>query len=115
MIPGRGRVVRIIVMIVSLGLAVSAGRTILELWQRRDIVRERAQELTKLREENMTLERTLQDIGGEAYAEKIARDKLGMVREGETIVIMPQEENSNQKTENKEALPNWKKWWKLFF
>ncbi len=109
-------VVQWVVLAVSLGLSLSAGRTILELWKRRDVVHERERELIKLREENASLERALQDIGQDAYLERIARDKLGLVREGETIVILPDTGDKTQVAGTHVGNePNWKKWWRIFF
>ena len=86
----RHRLFKAILLTVSLGLSLSAGRTVLELWKRRDVVRDREGELTRIREENKALGRTLQDMQGEEYVERIARDKLGLIRAGETVVIMPE-------------------------
>lgn len=105
----------IIIWGISLILCVSAGGTIINLWARRGIVREREQELRTLQQENRNLEGELQDIRGEAYVERIARDKLGMVREGESIVLLPDVLDDSRKGDNAVSLPNWKKWWSLFF
>ncbi|HLD25173.1 MAG TPA: septum formation initiator family protein [Patescibacteria group bacterium] len=120
MIVERRQITRGILAFVSLGIILSAGRTIIDLWQRRDVLEARKHELAKLREENEALEHTLQDMQSESYVERIARDKLGMVKEGETIVILPDAvgERSFDKTQDGQMnnnLPNWKKWWKLFF
>lgn len=105
----------IIIWGISLILCVSAGSTIINLWARRGIVREREQELRNLQQENRSLEGELQDIRGEAYVERIARDKLGMVREGESIVLLPNARDDLGKGDSALNLPNWKKWWNLFF
>ena len=49
--------------------------------------------------------------------ERMAREKLGLVKEGETIVIMKNEKlkMTNEEQEVEENSPNWKKWWGLFF
>ncbi|MBF8250342.1 MAG: hypothetical protein HW400_943, partial [Candidatus Levybacteria bacterium] len=47
---------------------------------------------------------------------KQARDKLFMVKEGEQKVLIPQEsDNSNENPPAGGNIPNWKKWWNLFF
>lgn len=105
----------IIIWAVSLVLCLSAGSTIAHLWARRGVVREREQELLGLQKENRDLEGSLKEAQGEAYVERIARDKLGMVRDGETIVIMPDREPNTENGEKGKAAPNWKKWWQLFY
>ncbi len=105
----------IIIWGVSLVLCVSAGGTIINLWARKGVVRERERELTGLQETNKRLQDSLTDIKGEDYVERVARDKLGMVREGEMMVILPDREPKAQKSGSDEAGPNWKKWVRLFY
>lgn len=109
-------VIPLIIFVISLGLSVSALRTIVDLWHRRDIMVERQTELSNRTKENKKLEEELQQIGTDQYAEKIARDTLGLVKEGEAIVILPGtgSRNSNQKA-GSERISNWEKWWQLFF
>lgn len=98
-------------------LSVSAGRTIVGLWQRRDSVKDRARDLKELREKNMALQRMLQDMQEGTYVERVARNTLGLVKEGETIVLLP-EANGDQragKAQSAAAGPIWWRWWKLFF
>lgn len=109
------KTIYIVLWIFSLGLCVNAGRTIWELWKRKDVVNVRQDELSRLKQENSSLEATLKDIQSETYLERIARDKLGMVKEGETIIIMPSRESSSEIRDKNETLPNWKQWWRLFF
>jgi len=109
------RVARIAVTIISLGLAVTAGRTIIELWQRRDVVSVRERELRKIQAENDALEGKLTDMASDAYVESVARDQLGMIREGETIVMLPEGVVHTEKNGSDQDLPNWRKWWRLFF
>lgn len=107
--------IRIAVALISLGLAISAGRTIVELWQRRDVVGVRKQELTKIQAENNTLQDKLKDMGSDAYVERVARDQLGMIKEGETIVMLPEGAIRGRGGSEEKNMPNWKKWWSLFF
>lgn len=110
------KTIYILLWIFSLGLCVNAGRTIWELWKRKDVVNVRQEELSRIKQENRTLEVTLKDIQSETYLERIARDKLGMVKEGEIIIIMPEAGNSLPAGEaGGQGSPNWKKWWGLFF
>lgn len=107
--------IRISVALISLGLAISAGRTIVELWQRRDVVDVRKRELAKIQAENNTLQDKLKDMGSDAYVERVARDQLGMIKEGETIVMLPEGAVQGRESGEEKNIPNWKKWWSLFF
>ncbi len=111
----KGTTIRTLIIIISLGLCLSAGKTIIGLWQRKDIVKVRESELSQVKEKNKELERELTDIQSDDYVERIARDKLGMLREGEAIVILPDRASGGGSTETNDNVPNWKKWWRLFF
>lgn len=110
------RVTRVIVLFISLGLCLTSGRTILELWQKKDIVTIRKNELARLREKNADLGRELQKTQDDSYVERVARDKLGMVKEGESIVMLS--ESGSVSGGERDAIGNmstWRRWWKLFF
>jgi cell division protein FtsB len=49
------------------------------------------------------------------FIESQAREKLGMVKPGEHIVLMPPQEVENEEEIKIDTTPNWKKWWNLFF
>jgi cell division protein FtsB len=106
--------VRIFVLLISLGLSISAGRTIFDLWHRRDIVRVRQLELSKITKENEALSQKLNEVKSDAYVERTARDKLGFVKDGEVMVLLPQATPSAGGISD--AVPGgWRQWWKLFF
>lgn len=104
-----------IVAFVSLAVMITAGRTIYELKQQQNVLKTSARELEKIQGENVALERTLQDMQSDSYVERIARDKLGMVKEEETIVILDNPESITQNLESGKDVSNWRKWWGLFF
>ena len=115
MVSQQPRKLRWIVWGISLVLCVSAGRTILDLLKRQDIVKIRQAELQRLKEENKTLEQSLSDMASSPYIERIARDQLGLIREGETVVIIgkPQASESEKNREPKRSI--WKQWYDMFF
>ncbi|MBI4153373.1 septum formation initiator family protein [Candidatus Woesebacteria bacterium] len=75
----------------------------------------------KLRRENEEIKRKLAEVKGEEYIEKQLRDKLGLAKEGEIVVVLPDEEILRKIApsvpEEEDVLPDptWKKWLKLFF
>ncbi len=83
-------------------------------------IKEAEHRLRELEEEKKDLESKLSMIESEDYLEKQVRDKLGLVREGEIVVILPDAEIVKKFApkieENQEVLSeaNWKKWLKLF-
>lgn len=115
MISTPRNVIRLIIACISLGLSISAGRTIVELWRRQDVVHVREQELARLKRDNAELETRLADMKSEAYVEKVARDQLGMIKEGETIVMLPESASMSASKGVGMEEANWRQWWSLFF
>lgn len=78
-----------------------------------------AEELYQLEAKNKELKKTLSEVKSTDFIEKQARDKLGLIKEGETIVIIPNEALERVLGESKKLeeikLPNWLGWWKVFF
>ena len=109
------KIARIIIAVISLGLAVSAGRTIAELWQQKGRVGDRERELNRILTENKRLESQLADMKDPSYVERVARDQLGMVKEGEAIVMLPQGGSSAGISGGERTLPVWQQWLRLFF
>jgi cell division protein FtsB len=79
------------------------------------------EKLASLKEEQKTLEEQLNVVKSQAYIEKQARDKLGLAKEGEIVLVLPDKEVlkslSPRKSEESSLTlpdPNWKKWMKLF-
>ena len=116
----RSRLFRLMIGLISLVLVATLPRSIYQLWQRWDIVSEREQELKRTRAENERLKANLQEAQTPDFVERQAREKLGMVKEGETLVIMPNDNPpagglmTNGEEEKEERMPNWKKWLNLF-
>jgi cell division protein DivIC len=71
-------------------------------------------ELDEKKKENAFLKQQLKNVQTEAFIEQEARNKLGLVKEGEYIVLLPPPEEEQQKAKIKDK-PNWQKWWDLFF
>lgn len=59
-------------------------------------VAEKQQELEKLKDENELLQQKVDSINTDEFAEKLARERLGLVKDGEKVVNNSNE-NSNSK------------------
>jgi cell division protein FtsB len=109
---------RLFIVGVSLLTVVSLSRSVYGLWRKRDYVRIRADALAQEQAENDRLKKLVEEAQKPEFIEKEAREKLGMTREGEAIVILPKSQISNpndQVKQKEENISNWKKWWRLFF
>lgn len=76
--------------------------------------------VAKMREDNRRLEAQILQTQGEVFIEKEIRDKLGLVKGGEAVVVLPDEDTLRKLApvvlSESVALPdpNWRKWLKLF-
>lgn len=71
--------------------------------------------LQKEKKENAYLKERLSYVQSDQFVEEEAREKLGLVKEGEYIVIAPPPTDKVKEDETIDTRPNWKKWWELFF
>ncbi len=83
-----------------------------------EVERERVE---KMQAENVKLQAQIAEAQGSDFIDKQIRNKLGLTKEGETIVILPDESILKSLAPalviDEETLPdpNWLKWKKLFF
>ena len=82
------------------------------------------EEITKLKENNEDLMNLIEYFKTESYQEKEARQKLGLQKEGERVVIIYEDNNLSEEIVNelsqseeikKERISNLKKWWNFIF
>ena len=107
-----------LIIIFSLYLIVSLSRQIFDLVQKEKIIGKEQLKLEQLKVETLVLKEQLGYVQSEEFTEKEAREKLGMTKEGETVVILPEDfeemvEQSQGAVETEE-IPNWKQWLGLF-
>ena len=83
-------------------------------------IEKKKQEVVEIEEENRKLQERLEKVQSDIYIEKQMRDKLGLAKEEEVVIIMPDEEILRKLAptypEEEQTLPdpNWKKWAQLF-
>lgn len=110
-----------LVLIVSLFLLLGAGRSIVSFLGRGKTVEEAEQKLEKLKEEQARLLVLKEQVESEEFVEREAREKLGLAKPGETVVVLPDEEILRrlappvEEEDFIEELPIWRRWAKLFF
>lgn len=112
----RNRWFKLVIFLISLAIVVTAPSSLYEMWQRRDILRQRQVVRDSLAAKNEALKRELAEAETPEYVEKVARENLGLIKEGETIILMPRTQNVRSNDQiNTQEIANWKKWWRLFF
>ena len=110
------------IFIIAAGLILSAIliRNIFGLFSVEERIRKAQNKIGGEEKRKEQLLRTQQEVTTPQFVEKQAREKLSLVRPGETVVVLPPEELLRSlapkiEEEKNEDKPNWKKWLELFF
>ncbi len=102
-------------------MLVSLIRNIAKVQEAKERLKEKEAYIEEIRKENEKLSQRVEIFKSEEFVEGQLRDKLGLAKEGETIIVLPDEETIKKlapRDEKEEEIlpdPNWKKWFKLFF
>lgn len=110
-----------LVLIVCLVLIVSMGRTTLNLWGKSKTIEDARRKVEELEKEQAELLQIKEQVESPEFIEKEAREKLGLARYGESVVILPPEDvlrrlaPPEEEEERLEDLPIYKRWGRLFF
>lgn len=104
----------------ALILSLSLTRSIAGIKSADEKIDEARERVEKLKKEGEELEIKLEEVKSEEFVEKQLRDKLGLAKEGEIVVILPEDDIVRKFAPNMEEEeeilpdPNWKKWIHLF-
>ncbi len=108
-------------IVLVLVLFFSLVRNVLVLKSANSKIAASKEDLEKIKRENLELVEKARYIQSEEFLEKQLRDKLGLGKIGETVVVLPDRETLKKLSpswDEEEPLvlpdPNWKKWLKLF-
>lgn len=115
-----GKNIRWIVILVSLFMIISLSRSVGDLWGRRNIVEQEQKRLSELEKKHEELVEKYDLVQTPGFVEREARDRLGMAKEGDTIILMDQSSVGAYSPKGTgdgslEELSNWKQWWEVFF
>ncbi len=113
---------KIFILLVGIVFAASLIRNIQTILSSDQKIDSADQKLEEVKVINDELKQEVKKVESEHFVELQARDKLGLAKDGETVVILPDEATLRRMAPPQEAFespslpdPNWKKWWKLFF
>lgn len=107
-------------IVVGILLSVTLVRNILVISSANQKIEKIKNEIADIESKNNHLKVQLEKTSREEFLEEQARNKLGLIREGEVVIVLPDEETLKQFSpkipEEEVSLPdpNWKKWLKLF-
>ncbi|PIR67954.1 hypothetical protein COU50_00630 [bacterium CG10_big_fil_rev_8_21_14_0_10_33_18] len=101
------------------------GKMIWQNYQVNQHINNLQKEVLEVERENQKLSDLIAFFQTETFKEKEAKEKLGMVKPGEKVLVFPDAENNEKsitdqiddtKTKKEsEQLPNYVKWWNFFF
>jgi cell division protein FtsB len=109
-----------LIILVIIVLSMSIFRNISRMRKSDERIKQAQERVEELKERKTELEIQLEEVQSDFYTEKQLRDNLGLIKEGETIVILPEEDIVRKLApkfeEEEDSLPdpNWRKWAKLF-
>lgn len=108
------KIISIVIIAILILIIKNLFFSIYNLSNNSNIVGNLEEKLKEEKKENLFLKQKLSYVKSDEFVENQARNILGLVTEGEYIVIAPKPEEKKDKVVKKEP-PNWEKWWKLFF
>ena len=106
--------------VLVLFLVISTVRNIARVRAINSLVASEKDKLEQMKEDNAKLQAQIAQTQGDAFIEKQIRDKLGLAKAGESVVILPDPAILRALApqlpveENSLPDPNWRKWLKLF-
>lgn len=112
------RVYLLILLVFLFGLSLF--RNILKINEAKNRIQREKEKVIKLEEEGKILEEELKKMQRNEFLESQLRDKLGLAKKGESVVILPDTETLRKLVpeipDEKDYLPDppYKKWLKLF-
>lgn len=111
-------ILQILIIFGCIMAIIGLTRSVIELRGRSNMAEERQSELDKVKKENAELKKRYEEVQTPEFVEREIRERLGLVKEGETLVLVDKNRSpqSEQPVSNFDPqLPNWKQWMKLFF
>ena len=99
-------------------LIYSLVNNIINSFKSEERLNQELEELHLLEVDNKKLKERLKQVQSVDFIEKVARDKLGLGKEGEVVVVIPEETIEavlgSKREEEEVKYPNWQGWLKVF-
>lgn len=109
------RTISWLIIIICVYLIFTTLQAIVGLWRAQDKLTGREKELARLDAQQKELLKQKMVVESPEYLEKIARDKLGLSKPGEEVIIVPAELLAQAPKKASDLTENWKRWWRLLF
>lgn len=95
-------------------LAIRTINNIIRLSKANERLKSADVEISMLEAKKADLESRLTTVQTDDYVERTAREKLGLGRAGEIVVVMEEGDGDRQGAEPKDQTANWKLWRRLY-
>ncbi len=106
----------ILIVIVLLLIINGLIDSIVNLWQKQDVLTSAQKQLQQQQLENAKLKGELSYVQTPQFIDQTAHNKLFLVKPGEEQVFLPQDITSQPQSQPQtQNIPNWQKWVNLFF
>jgi len=114
------KTVIVIGLIILVFLSIALGKELLRRYEISSEIEQLETEIADLEQRNLDLDDMIDYFDTNSFVEKEARTKLGLQKEGETMVVLPDNESSKEavdiaKAETEKAQTNPQRWWNYFF
>ena len=108
--------IRIIILLVIAYLLFVVGKTLYQSYQVRREITGLQNDIINMKAANKDLSEQILYYQSSSYQEKIARERLGLQKPGEqVIVILPEPKPKIVEKDPYDSIPNYQKWWNFFF
>ncbi|MFH1840656.1 MAG: septum formation initiator family protein [Candidatus Shapirobacteria bacterium] len=107
--------IKYIIFFGGIVVIIGLSKDILRLLKVGDEVKIAEQKVFDLKQKNQELKAQLDYYQSDEFVEKEARNKLNLVRPGETIIVLPLDYGGKASSFEHPDPPNYLKWWRLFF
>lgn len=108
-----------LVLIFSIYLATNLYKDLQQRKRVKQEIENLKSQINDVDKQNSDLKNLITYFETDEYVESFSREKLGLKKPGEKIIVLPKEENLEQKSNNSEEEPiiyeNIKSWWSYFF
>lgn len=108
-----------VLILISLIIAYNLIHQISDALRSGDRLNQEVSNLSDLQAKNSELKNKISEVNSDIFIEEQARNKLGLGKKGETVVIIPDNKIKQVLGASESAqevrLPNWLGWWKVFF
>lgn len=111
------KVIFLIIVVIGMVIIFRLVVSIIELWHKKDVLTAVEKQLVQQEKENKYLKKQLTVVQSRQFIEEEARNKLFLVKPGESTILINQsllkiEDNSKKETSQ---IPIWQRWLRLFF